>query len=150
MPLAIVTSQHFEYEWATTTEDMALTLAPVAGLGMLTLMAVVVALLLSRTQAIRDMSTMYAVGASPGFLRRFGLTQTMTILVPGVPLGIGAGIALGRYHIAWNRHIGSGAWLDIVPCWVLQIALAVAVVAAGLLAAWLVTRPPPFYDATYH
>ena len=143
MPLAIMTSQQFEYEWATNTSGMALTLAPIAGLGLLALMAVVVALLLSRTQTVRDMGTMHAVGASPGFLRRFGLVQALTILVPGVPLGISAGLALGYYHIAWNRRIGSdGAWLETVPCWALQISLAVTVVAAGLLATWLVTRPP--------
>lgn len=109
MPLAIVTSQQYEYEWATNADGMALTLAPIAALGLLALMAVVTSLLLSRTQSVRDMGTMHAVGASPGFLRGFGLVQALTILAPGVPLGIGAGLALGYYHIAWNRRIGNGA-----------------------------------------
>lgn len=67
----------------------------------------------------------------------------MTILLPGVPLGMIAGLALGCYHIAWYRRIGiDGAWLETVPCWQLQIALAITVIAAGSLSAWLVTSPP--------
>ena len=143
MPLVNMTSQRYQYEWATDADGAKITLAPVVALGLLALTATVVSLLLSRTQTIRDMTTMHAVGASPGFLRRLGLVQAMTILLPGVPLGMIAGLALGCYHIAWCRRIGiDGAWLETVPCWQLQIALAITVIAAGSLSAWLVTSPP--------
>jgi len=143
MPLVNMTSQRYQYEWATDADGAKITLAPIVALGLLALTATVVSLLLSRTQTIRDMTTMHAVGASPGFLRRLGLVQAMTILLPGVPLGMIAGLALGCYHIAWYRRIGiDGAWLETVPCWQLQIALAITVIAAGSLSAWLVTSPP--------
>ena len=67
------------------------------------------------------------------------------ILLAAVPAGMASGIALGYYHVAWNRMIaagGDGYWLRTVPIWQLQVAIALGVTALGLLLAWCVTRPP--------
>lgn len=122
-------------------DNMAL--VPIGLLALLALMATLVSLLLARTQAQRDMATMVAVGAPPRFLRRYGLTQAAVILLAGAPVGVVSGVALGWLHVAWNRRIGvDGHWLEIVPIWGLQAALAFGVVVTGLLVAWLVTKPP--------
>lgn len=117
-------------------------LLPFALLMLLAIAATVISLLLARIQIIRDLATMHAVGASPGFLRRFTLAQAAIMLAAGTPTGMVTGLALGIFHVAWYRHIGyDGAWLDTVPCWGLQAALLIGVIAMGLGVAWLVARP---------
>ncbi|MDF2992197.1 MAG: hypothetical protein K0S37_2711 [Microbacterium sp.] len=118
-------------------------LAPVLALASLAVAATTVSLLLARTQARRDATTMYAVGATPRFLRRVALAQGSLILLLGVPLGLGAGLAMGSYVVAWSRFAGSpGSWLQTIPLWDLQGLLAVVVVAASLVGVLLVARPP--------
>lgn len=143
-PLMNAIGQNQRHDWGQgTPAAMPLELMPAVLLGSLAVAATVISLLLARTQTVRDLTTMHAVGASPGFLRRFGLVQATTLLIAGLPLGMASGLALGAFHVAWNRRIGyDGAWLDTVPCWDLQLPLAFGVVAIGLGAAWLVTRPP--------
>lgn len=115
---------------------------PVVALVLLAILATVICLALSRTQALREFATMRAVGAAPGFLRRLGLAQAGAILVVGVPAGMVAGLALGAYRIAWNRRTSvGGAWLETVPMWGVQGAILLAVVGAGLAAALLAFRP---------
>lgn len=119
-----------------------ITFAQSAMLALLALAATLISLLLARTQTRRDLSTMHAVGASPRFLRRFGLAQAAVILLTGVPGGMAAGLALGWFHVAWNRRIGAdGAWLRTDPIWPMQLALAIAVTLIALAMAYLVTRP---------
>lgn len=117
-------------------------LVPVALLAALAVAAAAISLLLAKTQTARDVSTMHAVGASARFLRRFALSQGLVILATGLPLGIIAGISLGGYQIAWNRATGiGGAWLETVPLWGLQSALALVIIAASLCAVLIVGRP---------
>ena len=138
LPLASTSTDGNRLPWG---DNMAL--VPIGLLALLALMATLVSLLLARTQAQRDMATMVAVGAPPRFLRRYGLTQAAVILLAGAPVGVVSGVALGWLHVAWNRRIGvDGHWLETVPIWGLQAALAFGVVATGLLVAWLVTKPP--------
>ncbi|MFT3797296.1 FtsX-like permease family protein [Microbacterium sp.] len=120
------------------------TLIAVLGLASLAVAATIVSLLLARTQARRDATTMYAVGAAPRFLRRLAAAQGSLILILGVPLGMLAGVACGTYLIAWFRfaHIDRGVWLETVPLWDLQLALAGTIVAASLAGVLLVARPP--------
>ena len=138
LPLASTSTDGNRLPWG---DNMAL--VPIGLLALLALMATLVSLLLARTQAQRDMATMVAVGAPPRFLRRYGLTQAAVILLAGAPVGVVSGVALGWLPVAWNRRIGvDGHWLETVPIWGLQAALAFGVVATGLLVAWLVTKPP--------
>ncbi|WP_158214080.1 ABC transporter permease [Bifidobacterium vansinderenii] len=123
--------------------DVPIALLPTLLLGVFALMATVISLLLARTQTQRDMSTMHAVGASPGFLRRLGLAQAGVILLTGVPLGMLSGLALGWFRVAWNRRIGlEGAWLHTDPVWPVQAMLIVGIVMISLLVTAVVTRPP--------
>lgn len=126
------------YPWG-----MHLWLAGAAALAAVAVLAAVIALQLARTQSLRDFGTLAAVGAPPGFLRRFTLAQAAVVLGIGVPLGLALGLGLGVYRIAWQRRLqASGAWLDTVPLWWLQLGLAVTVIGAGLLAAVLIGRAP--------
>lgn len=120
-------------------------LLPLFVLAGLAVAATAVSLLLARTQARRDAVTMYAVGATPSFLRRVALAQGSLILVLGVPAGVAAGLTCGTYLVAWirlARVVGGGAWNETVPLWGLQGALAATVIGAALVAILLVTRPP--------
>ena len=143
LPLVNGTSQSYRYSWGTgDPSSMLAELLPFALLMLLAIAATVISLLLARIQIIRDLATMHAVGASPGFLRRFTLAQAAIMLAAGTPTGMVTGLALGIFHVAWYRHIGyDGAWLDTVPCWGLQAALLIGVIAMGLGVAWLVARP---------
>ncbi|WP_297739908.1 FtsX-like permease family protein [uncultured Tessaracoccus sp.] len=124
-------------------EVRAATWGPTVLLGALSVAAAAIAVLLSATQGRRDAITAYAVGASRGVLVRIGLARAAVILLFGVPLGLGAGLAVSAYHVAWNRRIASsGAWLDTVPLWGYQATLGAGVIVAGMLAALLLTRPP--------
>ena len=128
----------FRYPWGGVLQLVIIGL-----LVILAVAATTISLLLARTQSVRDLTTMHAVGAAPRFLRRVALTQAAVVIGAGLPLGLIAGITLGTYQIAWNRaaQIG-GAWLETVPLWGIQAALAAAVVGVGLTAAVVVTRPP--------
>jgi len=143
LPLVNGTSQSYRYSWGTgDPSSMLAELLPFALLMLLAIAATVISLLLARIQIIRDLATMHAVGASPGFLRRFTLAQAAIMLAAGTPTGMVTGLALGIFHVAWYRHIGyDGAWLDTVPCWDLQAALLIGVIAMGLGMAWLAARP---------
>lgn len=137
--LAQVTTPRYVEPWGGDA-----TLITLLGLTGLAVAATTVSLLLARTQARRDATTMYAVGATPRFLRRFAIAQGSLILALGVPLGTLAGIACGTYLVAWFRFTGSmnGAWLETVPLWGLQLTLVGAVTAASLIGVALVARPP--------
>lgn len=136
--LARVGSAQFPHPWGTTAM-----LLPLALLAVLAVAAATISLLLARTQSVRDLATMHAVGATGPFLRRFTLIQAGVVLLAGVPLGTAAGLGLGFYQVAWNRRTGvGGAWLETVPLWGPQGAVVLAVVGAGLLTAWIIGRPP--------
>ena len=139
--LVMVGLPQFPYPWG----DMGM-LLPLALLAALAVAAATISILLARTQSVRDAATMHAVGATPAFLRRFTLVQAAVVLGAGVPLGTLAGLGLGSYLVAWNRRVGAatggGAWLETVPLWGVQGALVLSVLAAGLLTAYVVGRPP--------
>lgn len=137
--LAQVATPDYVEPWGG--DGALITLLALAGLAVI---ATTVSLLLARTQARRDATTIYAVGGTPGFLRRLAVAQGSIILALGVPLGLIAGVACGVYLVAWFRFTGAlhGAWLETVPLWGLQLALAGSIIAASLLAVLLVSRPP--------
>lgn len=139
--LVMVGRETFPYPWG----EMVM-LIPLALLAALAVAAATISILLARTQSVRDAATMHAVGATPRFLRRYTLVQAGVVLGAGVPLGVLAGVGLGAFLIAWNRRTGGaaggGAWLETVPLWSVQGGLVVAVVAAGLLTAFIIGRPP--------
>lgn len=117
--------------------------APILLLAFVAVAATAVAVLLSATQARRDAATMRAVGADRGLLVRLGLARAGVILVLGVPAGLAAGLGIGAYQVAWNRHLeASGAWLHTVPVWGAQLGIALGVIVAGLAAALILARPP--------
>lgn len=121
----------------------ALAWGPILLLALVAVVATAVAVLLSATQGRRDAATMHAVGADRAMLVRLGLARAGVILACGAPVGLAAGLALGAYQVAWNRRLeASGAWLDTVPVWSAQFGIAAGVVAAGLVAALILTRPP--------
>lgn len=136
--LVWVVRPYLPYPWG----DMA-ALVPIALLAAVAVAATVISLALARTQAVRDLATMHAVGATPPFLRRFAVVQAAVVLAAGVPVGVLAGIALGAYQIAWNRRTGvGGAWLETVPLWGVQGALVLGVIGVGLAAALGIARTP--------
>lgn len=139
--LVKVGRESFPYPWG----EMGM-LIPLALLAALAVAAATISILLARTQSVRDAATMHAVGATPRFLRRFTLIQACVVLGAGVPLGALTGLGLGAFLIAWNRRTsgagGGGAWLETVPLWGIQGGLVLAVVAAGLLTAFVIGRPP--------
>ncbi|OAV62974.1 FtsX-like permease family protein [Enteractinococcus helveticum] len=123
--------------------DQAMRWGPTVLLALVAIAAAAISVLLSATQGRRDATTAYAIGADRGVMTRLGLAKAMAILAIGVPVGMGAGIALGTYQVAWNRRLeASGAWLDTVIAWGTQAWIVVAITAFGLLAALLLTRPP--------
>ncbi|MFJ2618895.1 ABC transporter permease [Glutamicibacter sp. NPDC087344] len=136
--LVRVASAQFAHPWGTTAM-----LLPLALLAILAVAAAAISLLLARTQSVRDMATMHAVGATGPFLRRFTLIQAGVVLLAGLPFGLLAGLGLGFYQVAWNRRTGvGGAWLETVPLWGPQILLTLAVIGASLVTAWIIGRPP--------
>lgn len=123
--------------------SMALAVAPLALLGLIAAAATAVATLLSATQGRRDAATMHALGSPRCTLVRLGVWRAAVILALGLPLGIGAGIAAGAYQVGWNRHLeSSGAWLETVVVWDVQVLLGGAVLLAGLGAGIVFARPP--------
>lgn len=123
--------------------QIAMTWAPIALLALVAIAAAAISVLLSATQGRLDAATAHAVGADRGTLGRLGLAKAGVILGIGIPLGLGAGIALGSYQVAWNRRLeASGAWLDTVVGWGAQAWIAAAVLGIGLLAALILARPP--------
>lgn len=117
-------------------------LVPSALLAALAVAAATISVLLAKTQIRQDMTSMHAIGASPGFVRRFALSQGALIIAAGLSIGLAGGIALGSYQIAWNRATGiGGAWLETVPLWGLQSTLGFCVLTASLAAVLLVGRP---------
>lgn len=125
----------------------ALVWTPILLLGAVAVAATAIAVLLSATQGRRDAATLHAIGAGRGLLVRLGLARAAVILAIGLPAGLAAGIGLGAYHVAWNRHLEvSGAWLSTVPAWEIQAGIGLGVLVAGLLAALLLTRPPRRFE----
>lgn len=115
---------------------------PLAILTALGLAATVVAVALARAVRAADMATMHAVGASPGFLRRYDMAQAGVILLAGVPLGLAVGGALAVFQVLWLRRLGpanSWARIDCAPGW--QALLVVGFTLLALAATWLVARP---------
>lgn len=136
--LVSIATPQLPYPWGSMT-----LLVPIAALVALALAATTISLLLARTQTVRDLTTMHAVGAPPSFLRRFTTTQAGLVLTAGVPLGVLSGITLGVYLVAWNRRLGvSGAWLETAPLWGLQSMTVLAVIGVGLSTTILLSRPP--------
>lgn len=125
-----------QYSWGQA-EDLVLPLAAVA----IAVLATVIATSLARTQSYRDLSTMHAVGAHPGFLRRYLAAQVGLIMGIGVPLGVLGGLGLGSYVVAWNRELWGG-WRLTVYNWGWQAGVAALLVASALAVAWVVGRPP--------
>ncbi|MBM6978122.1 MAG: FtsX-like permease family protein [Actinomyces succiniciruminis] len=117
--------------------------AVLAVLAAVALFALVVSLLLTRTQMRADMVTMHAVGASPRFLRRLTAAHATVILALGVPAGAVCGWAVAAYLVAWNRHVAiDGPWLRLEGLWGWQLVGLAGFVAVGLGVAWLMGRPP--------
>lgn len=120
---------------------------PILLFALVAVLATAVSVLLSATQGRRDATTMHAIGADRGLLTRFGLARAAVILTVGVPAGLAAGIGIGAFQVAWNRHLeASGAWLTTVPVWDVQAWIAVGVVVVGLAAALLFVRPPRRFE----
>lgn len=143
--LAIITAPT-SFDVAGASSDplhRAVVWAPIGLLALVALAATAVAVLLSATQARRDAATMHAVGAGRATLLRLALARAGVILAVGVPLGVAAGITLASYQVAWNHRLeASGAWLDTVVAWPVQLGIAAAVVLAGLATALILARPP--------
>ncbi|WP_147681337.1 FtsX-like permease family protein [Actinomyces ruminicola] len=117
--------------------------AVLAVLAAVALFALVVSLLLTRTQMRADMVTMHAVGASPRFLRRLTAAHAAVVLALGVPAGAVCGWAVAAYLVAWNRHVAiDGPWLRLEGLWGWQLVGLAGFVAVGLGVAWLMGRPP--------
>ena len=128
---------------STDPADRALRWGPTVLLAFVAIAAAAISVLLSATQGRRDTATAYAIGADRRVIIRLGFAKAMVILAFGVPVGIGAGIALGTYQVAWNRRLeASGAWLDTIVAWGAQAWIVAAVMIFGLLAALLLTRAP--------
>lgn len=121
------------------TADFAV-LAVLAGVALL---ALVLNLLLARTQLRGDLVTMHAVGASPRFLRRLTAAHAAVVLALGVPAGAVCGWAVAAYVVLWNRHVFlEGPWLHLEGMWGWQLAGLAVFVAVGMGVAWLIGRPP--------
>ncbi|MDN5581020.1 MULTISPECIES: FtsX-like permease family protein [unclassified Corynebacterium] len=65
---------------------------PVALSWLLTLGTVLLVVMLAATESRRDMSTITAIGAGPGLLRRFSATQALFIALPGTVFGVVVGV----------------------------------------------------------
>ena len=116
---------------------------PIVLLVLVAIAAATIAVLLSASQGRRDAATAHAVGASRATLTSLGLARAGVILSIGVPIGIGAGIALAAYQVAWFRRLeATGAWLDTVPAWGVQSVVGASVAVVSLLAALVVSRSP--------
>lgn len=112
-----------------------------AGAVLLAVCATAVATALCRTQAHADLATMHAIGASPAFLRRYLMAQSMLIVGSGGLCGLAGGCALASYLVAWARHVGGG-WRHTHFAWGGQAAVLACLVAAALLVSWMASRPP--------
>ncbi|PHP53008.1 FtsX-like permease family protein [Actinomyces ruminis] len=108
------------------TADFAV-LAVLAGVALL---ALVLNLLLARTQLRGDLVTMHAVGASPRFLRRLMAAHAAVVLALGVPAGAVCGWAVAAYVVLWNRHV-----LLEGPCYAWRVC------GAGSWRAWPYSSP---------
>ncbi|SDN58746.1 putative ABC transport system permease protein [Actinomyces ruminicola] len=124
--------------WGGTADFVVL--AVLAGVALL---ALVLNLLLARTQLRGDLVTMHAVGASPRFLRRLMAAHAAVVLALGVPAGAVCGWAVAAYVVLWNRHVLlEGPWLRLEGRWGWQLAGLAVFFAAGMGAAWLLGGPP--------
>lgn len=93
-----------------------------------------VSVILSATQARRDATTMFAVGADRRFLVSSDL-RTDEILALGVPVGIGSGLAMGTLPRRMEPPPGSERCLARhCPAWSVQVGIGAVVVLVGLLA----------------
>lgn len=128
---------------ANNVASKAMAWGPVVLLAGVAVAAAVIAVLLAAAQGRRDADTVRAIGAAPTTLAWIGAAKAGVILGVGIPTGIGAGVALGAYQVAWNRHLeASGAWLEAVPVWGAQATIGVSVAVAGLVSALVLTRVP--------
>lgn len=119
----------------------AMVWGPIVLLVLVAVAAATISVLLSVSRGRQDADTARAIGASPTDLAWLRVAKTVVILGIGIPIGLGAGIALASYQVAWNRHLASsGAWLDTVPVWGAQAIIAVTVAVTGVLAALILTR----------
>ena len=134
--LIFLTANH-RYGDPTTVGQLGLLIAIAVG-------ATVISLALARNQIAADLSTMAAAGATPGFVRRFGLLQSGVLLAAGVPVGAALGIAIGSYWVAWQRQLSvTGEWrLTMIP-WGQLLAIWGLIVAGALLGALLIGRRLP-------
>lgn len=135
--LVMITAQH-------TSSDGTVSYVLLGLLVTLAIGATVISLALARVQSLPDLATMAAAGATPGFVRRFGLLQSGVLFVGGVPLGAGLGVGLGVYWVAWLRQIGwQGVWrLTVIP-WPLLLGLWTAITVGALLGALVIGRRLP-------
>lgn len=118
-------------------------LIQLAALALLALVATGISVTLARTQATADLTTMSAVGASPGFLRRYLAGQAGVILLLGVPFGFAFGIGLGAWYVAWQqRTLVSGAWRVTVFDWPLQVLAFAGITLFGFALAVALARLP--------
>lgn len=134
--LVLLTANHRSLD-PTSIAQLALLIAIAIG-------ATAISLSLARTQIAADLSTMAASGATPRFVRRFGLLQAGVLLAAGLPAGAALGIGLGVYWVAWQRQLAfMGEWrLTVVP-WGQLLMIWTLIVAGALLGALVIGRRLP-------
>lgn len=108
---------------------------PVALSWLLTLGTVLLVVMLAATESRRDMSTITAIGAGPGLLRRFSATQALFLALPGTVLGVVVGV-LPKFSQFIRDLLGHSEFYSgfLTPSQWLALGLTAVV---GPLLAWI-------------
>ncbi|MCL2424511.1 MAG: hypothetical protein FWD11_11585, partial [Micrococcales bacterium] len=110
------------------------------------IVATVVSLVFARVHTRREAATLHAVGADQSMLRRFAMAQGVAILAVGVPLGLVVGMSMGVYQDVWFRSVGdvppAAPVVGSTPLWPVQAVIVAVVLLAGLVASFVMARPP--------
>ncbi|MGP9724954.1 FtsX-like permease family protein [Corynebacterium sp. AOP40-9SA-29] len=108
---------------------------PVALSWLLTLGTVLLVVMLAATESRRDMSTITAIGAGPGLLRKFSAAQALFLALPGTVLGVVVGV-LPTFSQFVRDVLGHSEFYTgfLTPSQWLALGLTVVV---GPLLAWI-------------
>ncbi|OKL50427.1 ABC transporter permease [Boudabousia marimammalium] len=98
-----------------------------------------ISLALSRTQMQADMATLSAVGAPPGFARRYATAQAGLLLLVSTVLGAVAGFALSWARFRLQMNYDDGVYRVVIP-WADLLVLAVPAPLLMLSLIWLTSR----------